>query len=301
MARGGTASPKQTPTDWVTRAADDAIRHAAAGTDRLITCASGASPSGPVHLGNLREFLTVHFVAEEIRRRGVPVRHLHSWDDYDRFRKVPGRRRPVLGRAHRPPAVGRPGPVGLPRLLGRALQGAAAGGARRDGRRDGGGLADRALPRRRLPRRRSSPRCAHRDRDRGACWPATAPRRPPRPPESEQEAAALEDSVADDGRRLAADAGSDRGWPGSPTSPTAASAAATPPRSRRTTTRPPTCLHLLRVRVRAASPTWPRRTRASWCGRSTGRCAGRSRASTSSPAASTTPPPARRTPSARSW
>ena len=42
-----------------------------------------------MHLGNLREFLTVHFVAEEIRRRGVPVRHLHSWDDYDRFRKVP--------------------------------------------------------------------------------------------------------------------------------------------------------------------------------------------------------------------
>lgn len=55
----------------------------------MITCASGASPSGPVHLGNLREFLTVHFVAEEIRRRGFPVRHLHSWDDYDRFRKVP--------------------------------------------------------------------------------------------------------------------------------------------------------------------------------------------------------------------
>ena len=31
----------------------------------------------------------MHFVAEEIRRRGINVRHLHSWDDYDRFRKVP--------------------------------------------------------------------------------------------------------------------------------------------------------------------------------------------------------------------
>ena len=72
----------------MTRAADDAIRHAGEGAE-VITCASGASPSGPVHLGNLREFLTVHFVAEEIRRRGLPVRHLHSWDDYDRFRKVP--------------------------------------------------------------------------------------------------------------------------------------------------------------------------------------------------------------------
>ncbi|WP_372727304.1 lysine--tRNA ligase [Nocardioides sp.] len=95
MARGATPG-QQEPTDWVTRAADDAIRHARAGregveggADELITCASGASPSGPIHLGNLREFLTVHFVAEEIRRRGIAVRHLHSWDDYDRFRKVP--------------------------------------------------------------------------------------------------------------------------------------------------------------------------------------------------------------------
>ena len=73
--------------DWVTRAADDAVRHAGEGNP--VTVASGASPSGPIHLGNLREFLTPHFVAEELRRRGVQVRHLHSWDDYDRFRKVP--------------------------------------------------------------------------------------------------------------------------------------------------------------------------------------------------------------------
>ncbi|MDT0200357.1 lysine--tRNA ligase [Nocardioides sp. AE5] len=84
MARG----QQQTPTDWVTRAADDAVRHAGEGATR-ITLASGASPSGPIHLGNLREFLTVHFVAEELRGRGLEVRHLHSWDDYDRFRKVP--------------------------------------------------------------------------------------------------------------------------------------------------------------------------------------------------------------------
>ena len=76
------------PTDWVTRAADDAIRHAGAGAS-IVTVSSGASPSGRVHLGNLREFLTVHFVADELARRGVPVRHLHVWDDFDRFRKVP--------------------------------------------------------------------------------------------------------------------------------------------------------------------------------------------------------------------
>ncbi|MCR1786021.1 lysine--tRNA ligase [Nocardioides carbamazepini] len=84
---------QQDPSDWVTRTADLALRHAEqvnGGTlPELVTCASGISPSGPIHLGNLREFLTVHFVAEEIRRRGINVRHLHSWDDYDRFRKVP--------------------------------------------------------------------------------------------------------------------------------------------------------------------------------------------------------------------
>jgi lysyl-tRNA synthetase class 1 len=84
-------APTSGPHDWVTRAADDAIRHAGEGLSQggRVTVSSGVSPSGPVHLGNLREFLTVHFVADELRRRGVPVRHLHVWDDYDRFRKVP--------------------------------------------------------------------------------------------------------------------------------------------------------------------------------------------------------------------
>jgi len=54
-----------------------------------IVCASGISPSGPIHLGNLREVFTTHLVAEALRRRGANVVHLHSWDDYDRFRKVP--------------------------------------------------------------------------------------------------------------------------------------------------------------------------------------------------------------------
>jgi lysyl-tRNA synthetase, class I len=85
VARGGKSDGE--PADWVTRAADDAVRHA--GEGNRVTVSSGASPSGRVHLGNLREFLTVHFVADELARRGAPVRHLHVWDDYDRFRKVP--------------------------------------------------------------------------------------------------------------------------------------------------------------------------------------------------------------------
>jgi lysyl-tRNA synthetase class 1 len=74
---------------WVQRAADAAIEHAQKSGGGTIVCESGVSPSGPIHLGNLREVMTVHFVAEEIKSRGLDAVHVHSWDDYDRFRKVP--------------------------------------------------------------------------------------------------------------------------------------------------------------------------------------------------------------------
>ncbi|KES07902.1 lysyl-tRNA synthetase [Streptomyces toyocaensis] len=77
-------------TDWVSRFADEVIEESerrAAG--KPVVVASGLSPSGPIHLGNLREVMTPHLVADEIRRRGHQVRHLISWDDYDRYRKVP--------------------------------------------------------------------------------------------------------------------------------------------------------------------------------------------------------------------
>jgi lysyl-tRNA synthetase class 1 len=81
----------ETPdNDWVARFADEVIEAA----DRYrpgkpIICASGISPSGPIHLGNLREVLTPHLVADEIRRRGAACEHIISWDDFDRFRRVP--------------------------------------------------------------------------------------------------------------------------------------------------------------------------------------------------------------------
>ncbi|WP_434594507.1 lysine--tRNA ligase [Streptomyces sp. A5-4] len=87
-----------TETDWVSRFADDVIaeserrapgaKHSGAAAPAIVV-ASGLSPSGPIHLGNLREVMTPHLVADELRRRGYEVRHLISWDDYDRFRKVP--------------------------------------------------------------------------------------------------------------------------------------------------------------------------------------------------------------------
>jgi lysyl-tRNA synthetase class 1 len=42
-----------------------------------------------VHLGNLRELMVPHLVADEVRRGGAPCRHIMSWDDYDRLRRVP--------------------------------------------------------------------------------------------------------------------------------------------------------------------------------------------------------------------
>ncbi|MGX1672469.1 lysine--tRNA ligase [Streptomyces sp. NPDC055400] len=76
--------------DWVSRYADDVIAESERrAPGKPVVVASGLSPSGPIHLGNLREVMTPHLVADEVRRRGYEVRHLISWDDFDRYRKVP--------------------------------------------------------------------------------------------------------------------------------------------------------------------------------------------------------------------
>jgi lysyl-tRNA synthetase, class I len=80
--------PSAPNDDWVARTAADVIA-TAAGRHAPPTCASGISPSGNVHLGNLRELMTPHLVADEVRRSGTECRHILSWDDYDRFRRVP--------------------------------------------------------------------------------------------------------------------------------------------------------------------------------------------------------------------
>ena len=76
--------------DWVVRTAGEVRAEAERRhPGEAPTCASGISPSGPVHLGNLRELMTPHFVADEVRKQAVPCRHILSWDDYDRLRRVP--------------------------------------------------------------------------------------------------------------------------------------------------------------------------------------------------------------------
>lgn len=84
---GSTKAAKQ--GDWVVEAADQVIAEGERRGTTTLVCASGISPSGPIHLGNLREIMVPHFVADELRRRGLDCRHILSWDDYDRLRKVP--------------------------------------------------------------------------------------------------------------------------------------------------------------------------------------------------------------------
>ncbi len=57
--------------------------------EEMYTCAAGISPSGTVHFGNFRDVITSYVVAQELIRRGKKARLLFSWDDFDRFRKVP--------------------------------------------------------------------------------------------------------------------------------------------------------------------------------------------------------------------
>lgn len=74
---------------WMDRLAYELEQQVPVGSGRTVVCASGISPSGPIHMGNLREVFTTHLVVEALRRRGNSVVHVHSWDDYDRLRKIP--------------------------------------------------------------------------------------------------------------------------------------------------------------------------------------------------------------------
>ncbi|GII52469.1 lysine--tRNA ligase [Planotetraspora thailandica] len=101
--------------DWVARFADEVIAEAERrAPGKPVVCASGLSPSGPIHLGNLREVMTPHLVADEIRRRGVECVHILSWDDFDRFRKVPAGIDPSWNEHIGKPLTSVPAPPGSP-------------------------------------------------------------------------------------------------------------------------------------------------------------------------------------------
>lgn len=74
-------------TSWATKVADEIV--SLYPNLDLYTTASGISPSGVVHFGNFRDVVTAHLVREALGENGKNTRLIFSWDNFDRFRKVP--------------------------------------------------------------------------------------------------------------------------------------------------------------------------------------------------------------------
>jgi lysyl-tRNA synthetase, class I len=72
---------------WADQIADRIIKEK--GKKKEYVCASGITPSGSIHIGNFREVITTDLVVRALRDKGKKVRFIYSWDDFDRFRKVP--------------------------------------------------------------------------------------------------------------------------------------------------------------------------------------------------------------------
>jgi lysyl-tRNA synthetase class 1 len=78
---------KPTSSHWADLAAHRVVREL--GDQQTYTCASGITPSGVIHLGNFREAVTVDFIQRALQKMGKTTRSIHSWDDFDTFRKIP--------------------------------------------------------------------------------------------------------------------------------------------------------------------------------------------------------------------
>ena len=84
---------------WADEAADAAIA-----SGRLVVVSSGISPSGEIHIGNMREVLTADAVFRAVGDRGVPARFNYVCDNFDPLRRV----YPFLDAAVYAPLIGRP-------------------------------------------------------------------------------------------------------------------------------------------------------------------------------------------------
>jgi lysyl-tRNA synthetase, class I len=71
---------------WLNKVVDELVAKHPEGE---IVVSSGVSPSGPYHLGTLREVLTAEAIAYAVRKKGKQASHIHVVDDLDVFRKVP--------------------------------------------------------------------------------------------------------------------------------------------------------------------------------------------------------------------
>ncbi len=72
---------------WADAIADKIIKER--GKKKQYVCASGIGVSGTLHIGNFRDAITAELVVRALKDKGKKVRFIYSWDNYDRFRKVP--------------------------------------------------------------------------------------------------------------------------------------------------------------------------------------------------------------------
>lgn len=71
---------------WVDECVKKVLDHKTA--DKYV-CAAGITPSGIVHVGNLRDALTSELVYRGLIEQNKTAEFIWSWDDYDRLRKIP--------------------------------------------------------------------------------------------------------------------------------------------------------------------------------------------------------------------
>ncbi len=72
---------------WADQIADQIIKRNP--RKKQYVCASRITPSGTIHIGNFREVITSELVLRALKDKGKKANFIFSWDDYDRFRKVP--------------------------------------------------------------------------------------------------------------------------------------------------------------------------------------------------------------------
>ncbi|UCF68332.1 MAG: lysine--tRNA ligase, partial [Acidobacteriota bacterium] len=94
------AEPVAADRHWADRAAEQI---AARGVAEPVVC-TGISPSGPFHVGHLREIITGDALVRALRERGIAARGLFVVDDVDPLRKVypfldPDVYAPLVGRS----------------------------------------------------------------------------------------------------------------------------------------------------------------------------------------------------------
>lgn len=73
--------------DWLEEITERIIRENK--NKDIITCQCGISTTGIAHIGNFREVIITYLVSERLKQKGKEVNLLLSFDDFDRFKKVP--------------------------------------------------------------------------------------------------------------------------------------------------------------------------------------------------------------------